>query len=399
MSDTRLDILAFCPVTDYTGSGRSLVTAAGELAAAGRSIAVAVLREGMVSDELRALGIEVITLIEATDRKHEPRWRTQMLRTRALARWAGLVVRRRPRRVWVNTCRLVSPALVAWLAGVPVVLHYREPEYYLEQLGVIDGWIVRRVPSTIIAVSENTRAQLIRHRFAAEKIVVVPNAIDCDRFAPAEGLRGEFRERFDLPADAPVVGMVAGFRPEKGIDVFLEAAREVLRHAPETRFVIAGGAVGGTYDRTVLQSIVQSDAALGARVQFVGVLEDIRGMLAACDVVVVPSRDEPFGRVCIEAMAMERPVVASRTGGLAEIIEDGRSGLLAEVGAAPQFAEAILRLLADAAWREEIGRQGRRRVVEHYGRERLGRRLAEIFQNEGTTIGGTGAFGPADGTH
>jgi glycosyltransferase involved in cell wall biosynthesis len=167
-----------------------------------------------------------------------------------------------------------------------------------------------------------------------------------------------------------VVGLIAHLTPWKGHELFLDIARAVLNSLGEARFVVVGGSVYDTdghagYART----LARRAAALGLSdcVTFLGARHDIPEILAALDVLVhCPTAPEPLGRVLGEAMAVGRPVVAARCGGIPEIVDDGVTGFLVAPGDVRAFASAVIRLLADRALCDRLGEAGRGRVEEQF---------------------------------
>jgi glycosyltransferase involved in cell wall biosynthesis len=226
----------------------------------------------------------------------------------------------------------------------------------------------RRLPRVVLAVSDAV-ARAVRLRNTAARVVTIHDPIDTRRFHP--GLRGgRIRQVLGLGPEVPVVGLIAHLTPWKGHELFLDIARAVLNAVGETRFVVVGGSVYETdghagYART----LARRAAALGLsdRVRFLGARQDIPEVLAALDVLVhCPTAPEPLGRVLGEAMAVGRPVVAARCGGIPEVVDDGVTGFVVEPGDAEAFASAVIRLLHDRALCDRFGEAGRTRVEARF---------------------------------
>lgn len=262
-----------------------------------------------------------------------------------------------------NNGILINDAVIlgARHAGKPCVIHCRGGEYPSR----VTRWLAQGV-SRVLAVSEYVAESVKCLGLPPERIAVVPEGLDADGFARGADARA-FRLRHGLPEGLPLVGMVACLVGWKGHDVFLEACARVL---PQTGAgaVIVGGepdASGG-----MLARLRGRARALGLedRIWFTGHEEDVASAMAACSVVVHASVDpEPFGRVILEAMALGRPVVATREGGPGEIIASGSDGLLVPAREIQAMAEAIRSLLVDAGMRERLGRAGWEKVRNRYG--------------------------------
>jgi glycosyltransferase involved in cell wall biosynthesis len=227
----------------------------------------------------------------------------------------------------------------------------------------------RRLPSMVLAVSEAVARAVRSQDGAAPRVVTVHDPIDTRRFHPGAG--GErVRQELGLGPGIPVVGLIAHLTPWKGHERFLDIARAVLNAVGETRFVVVGGAVYETAGHAgYARALARRAAALGLadRVTFLGARQDIPEVLAALDVLVhCPTAPEPFGRVLAEAMAVGRPVVAARSGGIPEIVDEGLTGVLMTPDDVGAYASAVIRLLADRRLRGRLGDAGRRQVEKRF---------------------------------
>jgi glycosyltransferase involved in cell wall biosynthesis len=190
-----------------------------------------------------------------------------------------------------------------------------------------------------------------------ERVTVVPNGVDLRLFKPQERPKRSY----------PTVGFVKGFQPVYGPMDLMEAAGHVLRRRPDVRFELVGAGPlrVACQQRAVELGIDHAIRWVGRRPQ-----EALPRLMAAWDLVAIPSRKESFCVSALEAAAMQLPVVGTRVGGLPETVVDGRTGLLVEPDSPPVLAGAILELLADGERRRSMGIEGRRRVVEHFDWER-----------------------------
>lgn len=252
---------------------------------------------------------------------------------------------------------------------VPLVVHWRD----LVRRGLVWKDILRRC-DRVVAVSKAVASCL-----DSPKVVVVANGVDAERFGP--GVSGDgVRRELGVPEGAPVVIMVAQWVPWKRHDVFLEAARRVGAGRPECHFVLAGEDHFGDHPELARRiRRAANEPALRGRLHILGQRADMPALMAASDVLVLPSEGEPFGRVLIEAMAAGRPVVAARSGGPEEIVTPD-CGVLVDGPDAEAFAEAIEELLADPASRRRMGEAGRQRVLQHYTARQMAAAMERLYE-------------------
>jgi glycosyltransferase involved in cell wall biosynthesis len=181
------------------------------------------------------------------------------------------------------------------------------------------------------------------------------------------------REEFGIPADAPLVGTVANFRHEKGHEFLLRAAELVRQDVPEVRFLLVG--------QGPLEGQVRREAerlGLGDTVIFTGFREDVPRLTAAIDLFVLSSLHEGLSIALMEAMALGKPPVVTRVGGLPELVRDEEEGLLVPPADPAALAAGIGKLLQDAALRDRLGRTARRRAAQFDIRAAV-RRMEEVY--------------------
>jgi glycosyltransferase involved in cell wall biosynthesis len=234
----------------------------------------------------------------------------------------------------------VSGAHAAWL-----VHGYLAMESALAMLGQVI------VPSRAVA------RFLVAHRFPAGRLHVVPNGIDLRRSEPG-------------PAHEPlVVGTAAILEHRKGVDVLLDACARV--DTPVRVEIFGDGSLRGDLE--------EQARVLGVDAQFHGRVDDVRARLEGLDIFVLPSRDENLPMALLEAMAAAVPPVATRVGGVPELVVDGESGLLVAVDDVDGLAAAIASLAHDPAHRERIARRAAQRVANEFEAEALGRRMVSLY--------------------
>ena len=243
----------------------------------------------------------------------------------------------------------------------------------------VDRWGKRLLCLAAAQVIANSQATA-GHLPCAGKVTVLPNAIDVSRFDPKTDGR-PLRQQYDIPPDAPVVGMVGRLRPWKGQHRFIQIAVQVSQQRPESWFLIVGGSPFGVADGYAeeVQALAEK-SGLGSQLIFTGHLDDVRPALAAMNVFVHPGDPEPFGLVNIEAMAMEKPVVAFAHGALPEIVVDGETGMLAQPDDIDELATAVLALLSNPEKAREMGRRGRSRVKTQFAIQPYIQQLSTLYQ-------------------
>ena len=233
---------------------------------------------------------------------------------------------------------------------------------------VVPPLTLRRA-SRVIAVSHHEADHLTSLGVAPEAIRVIPNGVDLGEFAASDASR-----RSDESVTVLFVGRVDS--EQKGLPILIEA----LGHVPRSKRVsirIAGEDWGG------MLTLRERARHLGVaeRVTFLGKL-DRSALLreyAAADFLVLPSLFEPFGIVLLEAMAAGLPVVASRVGGVPEVVEDGRTGWLVEAGNPRALADSMTRLADDEAMRRKMGRAGREKVLQ-YGWDAIVPQVVSVYR-------------------
>ena len=197
-------------------------------------------------------------------------------------------------------------------------------------------------------------------------IDVVPLGVDLEKFSPAKHHRGISRSLFGLPKRGPIIGLIGRFDPQKGQETFLRAASIVLKKVPKVHFVMAGEETrgeSGYLDQ--LRQLVQTEG-IGENVQFLPFTERVPELLSAFDITVMPSFSETYGYLAIESMAMGVPVVGTNAGGLPEIIEDQKTGILVAPRDHESLAEALISLLSNPRRYRSMAQEGRRRAEKSF---------------------------------
>lgn len=219
------------------------------------------------------------------------------------------------------------------------------------------GQAARRA-RVVIAVSHAVAISLAPFGVGARRARVIPNGIDLDRWL-ALPPQSEARQALGVPEYYELVLAVGRLSPEKGFETLIAAATAIEKARPAARIWIAG-------DGPSQAAIEKAARESHAPIRMLGRREDVPLLMAASDVVAVPSLREGQGLTAIEAMAAARPVVASDVGGLTETVLDGVTGYLRQPGDPDGLARAIIDLLANEPRRNSMGTAGRQRAIEHY---------------------------------
>lgn len=247
--------------------------------------------------------------------------------------------------------------LAAWRAGVPVIASA------LHSTGLPDHveWLNRRltpITDAFIGVARSHGEYIARAEGCpAEKVVVIPNGVDTERFRPLPP-DAHLRSQLGIPDAAPVVGIVAALRPEKNHELFLQAAASVHLRLPDARFLV----IGDGPRRPALEALAES-LGISNVVQFLRSRSDVPQLLSIIDVLALTSHMEANPVSILEALATETPVVATRVGSVPETVLDGETGLLVPPGDASEFADALHQLLENPHAAQALGHRGRRHVI------------------------------------
>ena len=265
----------------------------------------------------------------------------------------------------------------SWLAGV-AAKSLRRPVVRSRHVSIPirrRRALVYRLADRIITSGEGVRAIVVAAGIAPERVVSISAGVDGGRFHA--GVSGRpVRNELGL-GEAPVVGLVANVRGSKGHNFFLEAARTVLASRPDARFLIVGDGVG--FDEV---SRRVRDMGLDPSVCLTGFRRDIPEVMAALDVLVLPSiRSEAIPQVIPQALAVGTPVVASTVGGSPELIRDGENGRLVPPGDSRALADAILALLHEPERARAMARAGQAMVQERYTIDATMARTTAVYRD------------------
>jgi glycosyltransferase involved in cell wall biosynthesis len=292
-------------------------------------------------------------------------------RPATVSRAAGFAAWCRHRRIGVlQTCDLYANTFAlpaAALAGVPVRIGSRReltPDKSRAQLALQRQ--AYRCAHRIVANSSAAAQQLVLEGVRPQRIRVISNGVDLSRFVPRPA-RPELR----------TIATVANLRQEKAHDVLIEAAAMLVERRPHLRFLI----VGEGPRRAALEALV-AGRGLRRNIEFTGHRNDVPALLADSDVFVLPSRSEAFPNAVIEAMAAGLPVVASAVGGLLDLVESHRTGVLVPPDNPRALAAAVESLIAAPERAARIGAAAREAITARYSFDRMVAAFNVLYTSE-----------------
>lgn len=242
-------------------------------------------------------------------------------------------------------------------------------------------WAMRNADA-LIGVSRFVSASMIAMGFPSERIHTVHNSLTLDVWDP-ETDGSKVRKEFGIAPETPLLLIVSRLFSWKGHTELLKALALLKPQIPEIKLLIVGDndprahPGGGSYSEE-LKSIANS-LGLSGNVIFTGHRSDIRQLMAACDLYTMPSFEEPFGVVYLEAMAMKKPVVALDNGGSREIVEHGESGLLSPPWDIEHLAKNIKTLIENPAMRSRMGACGRQKVEQYFSPNKMSAEVLSIY--------------------
>jgi glycosyltransferase involved in cell wall biosynthesis len=264
--------------------------------------------------------------------------------------------------------------IIGRLARTPVIVAQEQTWSYEGNptRKLIDGQLIARLCTRFVAVSKADQERMIRlERVKPEKTAMIPNA-----FVPRDTVADtDLRSELGIDRDAPVIGTAVVHRPQKALRVMIDAFGRLLQSLPETHLVIAGRG-----PCTDMWKAHASERGLDGSIHFIGPREDVPAVIDALDVAVLSSDFEGTPLFVFECMARDTPVVSTAVGGLPDIVDDGRTGLLVPRRDAESLAAALESLLADPGRREAMAAAARERLPD-FSIERISARYADLYDD------------------
>jgi len=324
-------------------------------------------------------GLELVPLAPRTEMDLSAAWRL----VRLLKRLRPDVLHAHdPHAIALASLALSIGASSGWKAPL---LASRRVDFHLKG-NSFSRWKHRQV-ACFIAASEAIRTLLVADGVPPEKTTTVHEGIDVEHVVGSAAVN--VHEAFWLPHQAPVVGNVAALVPHKGHRHLIEAALLVVREIPDVRFIVLGeGEL-----REHLERLVR-ERGLEKHVLLPGFRTDVLGCMKGFDLFVMSSVSEGLGTALLDAMACSKAIVATRVGGIPEVVEDNVSGLLVPPHDDHALAGAIVRLLHERALRVRMGDAGFARVSERFTVERMVAGTSAVYAAVAGTFRGAGTASP-----
>lgn len=352
-------VLIVCEYASLNGGERSLLSVIDGVRSAGFDLCIAAPPTGPLSEALTNRRVPQVPLTLHDD------YGTRLSLEECRRRASAAIVATRPDLLHANSLsmnRLTGP--IAAELGMPSIGHLRD--IVKVSSAVISDMNQQR---RMVAVSKATRDWFVAAGLDSSKTHVVFNGVDLDRFRPRPKT-GYLHQELGLPRHVPLVGAIGQIGMRKGLDVLVEAARHIVAASPEVHFLVVGQRYSQKqeavdYERDLLEAA--STAPLAGHFSFLGVREDVPRLLNELTVLCHAARQEPLGRVLLEAAASGTPIAATDVGGTREIFPDASAAAeLVPVDDPISLATAVTSLLRGGQRRERIGRLARLRAEETF---------------------------------
>jgi glycosyltransferase involved in cell wall biosynthesis len=323
--------------------------------------------EGALLEQVRELGVPVLP----SPRGKGFKGLGLATRVRALA---AELRRQRPDIVhnYLLRANLVG-SISARLAGVPIVLCSKRGCHERRGYELIAAKVGNALADRVTANADAVRDFVHRNEVCpVEKMAVIPSGINTDRFQPLPS--ADFKARIGVPSGRTVIGAVMRNRARKGVDEFVQAIALVRCARPDVHCVIAGEVELSTESERLVRQL-----GMAEHLTLLGRCNDMPRVLSAFDLFVLSSHDEGMSNAVLEAMAMEKAVVATDVGGTGEVVRHGHSGLLVPPKDPVALAQAIGEILNQPERLREMGRAGRRIVVERFSAMSMVRQMEALY--------------------
>jgi glycosyltransferase involved in cell wall biosynthesis len=338
---------------------------------------VALVPPGDLTEALKHLDVTCIPIptLDGLNRHTLPRF------LRVLPQLAAAISKETPDLVHANTNFTSEYAgiLSRW-THIPTVGHIRD----IEPLGRMGRWTVRQ-NTRLIAISDAVKQYLLDEAVPEHQLVRVYDGVDLAQYQTSQRTSPQDSGVIlgsDSPIDSDIIiGIIGQIGQRKGHIYLLEAVRKIVKTCPHVKcWIIGKEPVHSTeqYTQRLLRYVQEHH--LDPYVQFWGFRTDIPEILAQLDILVVPSLQEPFGKIVIEGMVMKKPVIASNVGGIPEIIVDGQTGILVPPGNAEALRLALESLLENRDVWEKMGVEARKRVEQLFSIDKNVRQTEHVYE-------------------
>lgn len=265
--------------------------------------------------------------------------------------------------VCINSLLSIGCSLIPKLFNIPIIMHFREFPI-MNRFGRFQHWLVKMVSAQIICASKAIR---LRISPVIPDSSVIYDSVDTKEFDTAR-FGNSARKKWGIPDNRICIGMASPMCEEKGIFEFFKVAEVLLNSGRKCSFLYVGGFIKASDGELLLRQMGKSPHK--SSFFFTGWVQDVPSALSVMDIVVFPNiKPEGFGKVVVEAGAMEKPVIASNLPPMDELILDGETGLLVEANNVDSFAEAIVFLIDNPTERKRLGINARKRVMRYFSKD------------------------------
>jgi glycosyltransferase involved in cell wall biosynthesis len=297
-----------------------------------------------------------------------------------------LLKRIKPRVVHTHTSKAgILGRWAAYLARVPIIIHTPHGHVFYGYFNrVLAGVFILMEKYTsfithkIVTLTDKEQEEHLQFKIAPkDRFMTIHSGVALEKYSPSIIHRDHIKDlkaQLGLLEDDPIVGTVGRLTPVKGHEYLIKAAGKILNNFPETRFLL----IGAGELRGYLEELC-GELGVSRNVLFLGWRDDIPALLSLTDIFVLPSLNEGMGRVLVEAMALSKPIVAFRVGGVPNLIQNSENGILIPPRDIDGLAQAITTLLADRDLMEKMGANGKEKVPS-YSAENMTRKIEILYE-------------------
>lgn len=269
------------------------------------------------------------------------------------------------------------PALKMIRSKIPLIMTKQVGSFIVKK-DFLHRFIYKRL-TLALAISEVIKKNLLDTCPLEEsKIRLLHNAVDTNKFSPANGNRKKIRDEFGISGHEILFGMLARFSPGKGHEEFISSAKKLTDEFPNVKFLIVGEASRGEEEYS---DKIKISARGNEKIIFSGYRSDTIDVLSALDVFVFPSHAEAFGIALVEAMAMQLPTICSNSDGVLDIAIDNETSLLFQKQNADELYSKMKIMIDDSELRKRLGENGRARAINNFDLAMLTDRAIEIYKS------------------
>jgi glycosyltransferase involved in cell wall biosynthesis len=282
--------------------------------------------------------------------------------------------------------------LAAWMARIPLVIYTAHGFYFHDEMPIFKKWIyifleiiAGKITSFLFTQSlEDCETAIKRGIVKSDKVLAIGNGVNVERFDPLKYQNKlELKSELGFPEDAFIIGMISRLVKEKGVVEFLEAAKTLHLNNPNLYFLLIGDRLVSDHAERVTNILKSTKQELGSNIVLTGMRADIPELLSIMNLYCLPSWREGMPRTIIEAMMMQKPVVATNIRGSREEVESNKTGLLVPIRDSKKLADAIYKIYSNPKWAAQLGFAGRKKALRYYDESKVIslqiKKISELF--------------------